>query len=143
MADLDTTVDVEQLLIDALRAGLAECGYSMPVGSRVPNPSTTESVQVYRTGGNARVARVLDGAQVTIDVRAAREVRAVRIMGAIAGLMHYFESRVLASTPIYAVDELSSMVNLPDPLTPNAVRYTQTFVVTLRTGLLSVPALPA
>lgn len=123
--------DVEQLLVDALPAALAELGISVPVSSAVPNPRPGEFVRVIRTGGVLGDVFVIDKASVTVEAWASRESRAYEIADACRGVLHALPAREGLAVTVYRVEEFAAPANLPDP-TSAQHRYTATYAVHTR-----------
>lgn len=120
---------IETLLVGYLRAVLPPFGYTMPVGTRVPNPRPTESVTLFRTGGPRR-DMVTDQAQITVEVRAGLERRAEVIANTTRALINQLDGQTLDGHVVYQVQELSGPANLPDPV--SGVRYSQSFLIAIR-----------
>lgn len=124
--------NVESLVVAYLRGALPVYGLTMPVGTTVPNPRPTESVTVYRTGGIRRDI-VTDQPQITIDVRAGTEKRAVYIIGFVRGLVNELDkSNEFDGNQVQYVEELAGPGNLPDPI--SGIRYTMSFSISIRSA---------
>jgi hypothetical protein len=121
--------DAEKLLIDFLATALPDNGFpDVEVSDRYPQ-AKVESVTVIRTGG-ARRDIVTDQPQISIDVRAARNSRAVEIINVVRALINDLWGTALDGFMIYNVDELSGPYS--NPAEPDWCRYSQNFILAIR-----------
>jgi len=121
--------DAEELIINFLTTEMPNHGFlDIPTSDRVPQ-SGVESITVIRTGGTRRDL-VTDTAQISIDVRAGSNSRAVEIIGMIRALLNDMWGRVIDGWMIYNVDELSGPYS--NPLEPDYCRYSQNFLIAIR-----------
>ena len=121
--------DAEQLIIDYLATELAANGFpDVVVGDKFPQAGV-ESVTVIRTGG-ARRDLVTDQPQISIDVRAGRNSRAVEIINVARALLNDLWGRTLDGFPVYRVSELSGPYS--NPAEPDYCRYSQNFLLAIR-----------
>jgi hypothetical protein len=98
-----------------LRVALAGAGLAVPVVSRVPNPRPSRFVRVQRTGGPEVFARVVDGAQVTVDCWAADDGAAMDLAQIARRLLHDMSGTVQSGVSVHRVVEVGGPQNLPDP----------------------------
>lgn len=130
--------DAEQLIVDYLTEQLPLYGFTdIPVSDRVPAVGV-ESVTVIRTGG-ARRDLVTDQPQISIDVRAGYNSRAVAIINMVRTLLNDLWSRSLDGFMIYDVNELSGPYS--NPVEPDFCRYSQNFMMAIRskTAVFATP----
>lgn len=117
--------DVEKLLTDAVKVGLADNGEgTVPVATQIPDPRPAEFIRIYRLGGQLETL-VSEAARASLDVYAATEARAVQLLNlARAVLKSQWDA-------LWGYDEFIGPNNLPDPIT-SLTRYTCSFEIRTR-----------
>lgn len=120
--------DAEQLVINYLATQLPLHGFAVDVADRVPQ-TNSESVTVIRTGG-VRRDLVTDQAQLSIDVRAAKNSRAVEIIQMVRALLNDLWASQIEGFQVYDVNELSGPYS--NPTGTDWCRYSQNFIVAIR-----------
>ena len=121
--------DVEHLLIDHLAVALPASGFpDIPVSDRVPQQGV-ESVVLIRTGG-VRRDMVTDQAQISVDVRAGTNSRAMAIAQQVRALINDLWATIVGGFQIYDVNELSGPYS--NPGSSDWCRYSQTFLIQIR-----------
>lgn len=128
MAEVIVFPDAEQVVGDWLAAELAARGYTVPVGTRAPDPRPGAGFVVLKRTGGTRHSLVTDAALLTAECWADLESGALTLAELVRGLIHSAPGRLAG---VKAVREASGPGNLPDPVSPQA-RYTQTFEIHLR-----------
>lgn len=127
-AELIVFPDVEQLVIDALHAGLAPHEPTVRASGRVPNPRPAEFYRIMRAGGPAETL-VSENATILLEAWAQTQTRASRLLQLARAVLAVQEGF------LFGVTEIGGPINLPDPTTEQ-VRYTQTFGVRARATAL-------
>jgi hypothetical protein len=121
--------DAEHILIDYFATALPAHGFpDVAVGDRFPQTGI-ESVTIIRTGG-ARRDIVTDQPQISVDVRAERNSRAVEIIGTVRALMNDLWGTALDGFMIYKVSELSGPYS--NPSESDWCKYSQNFLLAIR-----------
>lgn len=117
--------DVEALVIAFLRPVVSP----VRVGANVPATRPDEFVRAYRTGG-AALNRVLETANITIDVEAKSSVRAVELA---QDCREALLNRSSEMPLVRGCDEVGGLYFTPDPDT-NTPRYRFTVGLRVRAG---------
>lgn len=97
------------------------------VGTKVPNPRPKRFVRAYRTGGSA-INRVLERAQITVEVEAESSTAAFDLASRCRG---EFLNRYMRMPLVRNVAETGGLYYAPDPAT-GADRYRFTMSLTIR-----------
>jgi hypothetical protein len=115
-----------------LRAALAAVGQVVPVVSNIPSPDRpVKFVRVQRTGGPEVFARVMDGAQLTVDCWAATAAAAMDLAQLSRKLIHDMAGTVQSGVSVHRVVEFGGPSDLPDPVSESP-RVTFTVQVQMR-----------
>ena len=116
--------DIEQLLCTWLPAQLAARGFTVPVGTRVPNPRPASFLRVLAVGG-ARRNLVADQPTVAIEAWAPTEAAASALARTARAVIESAAGLVIDGVTVHRSRDFSSPVNLPDPVSAQC-RYTFT-----------------
>lgn len=130
MAEVVVFPDAVSVTITYLKTALAGRTVDAGIGTRLPSALVGTFVRVFRTGGLV-VERVVDQAQMTIEVYATETDTAHDVAQLVRGLLHAMEGTVQSGVPIYGVNEFAGPQDFPDPLT-NKARYSFTVQVSMR-----------
>jgi hypothetical protein len=103
---------------------------SVHVGTVIPQPRPTEMVIARRVGGQ-RVTPVTDAVDMSLECFAATDSAAQDLAQLVRGLVHALAGTVAEGVPVYRVDDLVGLDDLPDPLSDQS-RYTLSVSVTVR-----------
>lgn len=110
-------------------------GFSVPVGTRVPDPRPAAFVRVLRTGG-PQDTPVTDWAQLTVEAWANDEAEAADLAAMCRALLMSTPGHVVAGTPVCGYQEFTGPQNMPDP-TSAQPRYSFTIRLRLRGSALA------
>lgn len=131
MTEVVVFPDASAVVIASVKKALSDRAIAATVGTRIPTPLPLGTfVRIFRTGG-LDLTRVIDQAQLTVEVYADDTATAHDVAQLVRGLIHSYSGTVQQGVTIYAVREFSGPQDFPDPLT-NSPRYSFTIQVSTR-----------
>lgn len=118
-------IDVEAAVVALLTAADS---ITVPVSTRRPSPRPVEWLRIERAGGPRR--NQIERASILVEAYAPTGARAVTILNAARSVL-----LAVSTAALFAAEEITGPFSLPDPLTPEQVRYTATIAVRARAAL--------
>lgn len=122
--------DIEDVVSEYLADELAALGFTVPVGTRPPDPRPPEGFVVVRRTGGVLHTPVTDAAIVVVEAWASLESVAYKLASNARAILVSAPGRVSRAV-VYLVREAAGPGNLPDPVSPLA-RYTATYEIHVR-----------